>query len=195
MSKPLLISFIGVPGSGKTTFARLLAQKIGAITVNSDATRLAIWGSREAVSLHRSTPEGRREYNEMTFRVMNYVAASALKAGISCAFDANANRREDRQNHTAFAKELGAIHVVIRIKTPIEVAISRLTKREAADDQLAFDPEKARAVVNKFVRAIQEPAPHENVIEISGEIPFENQFATFSEALDAIQTPSDSRES
>lgn len=32
MHKPLLISFLGAPGSGKTTFARRLAEQIGAVT-------------------------------------------------------------------------------------------------------------------------------------------------------------------
>lgn len=62
--------FVGVPGSGKTTFAKELAVQLGAVTFNSDAIRLSMWGSRDEI-WKTHTDSKKRDYgNRLTFGAM-----------------------------------------------------------------------------------------------------------------------------
>lgn len=192
MKQPLVISFVGVPGSGKTTFARQLAEQIGAITINSDAMRLAIWGSREAIRAVRTTPEERAHSNAMTLGAMNYLVKQSLRAGVSCIFDANGNKVEDRARTAKLAHENGGFAVVVRIRTPHDVALRRMTERTASEDQLEFDHDKALATITSFAAEIEEPDSTEHVVEISGEVPFDEQYAVFSRTVERWTSNTDS---
>lgn len=181
MMQKLLIQFLGVPGSGKTTFSKQLADKIGAVTFNSDATRIAIWGNRDAVHEDRQSDEDRLRNNKMTFGAMDYMVAQTLRAGYSVVYDRNANKRRDRKDE--LAKLHDAKLVIVYIKTPANVAIQRLQLRDDTHDSMQMDQAKAAATYERFSQAIEPPTADELVIEISGEVPFDEQFAVFQERL------------
>jgi predicted kinase len=185
-TKPLLIVFVGIPGSGKTTFSRQLAKEIHAVTINSDALRLAMWGSHDVVEAARATPEKRTELHAMTLGVMNYFVQQVLRAGVTCIFDANGNRKEDRARTVAFAHENDAIPIVIRLRTPEAVTIERMVHRNNAEDQLTFDQEKAYYIARQASDEIEEPDVSEFVIEIKGDTPFSEQLEAFTEQINMI---------
>lgn len=187
VTPPLLIMFVGIPGSGKTTFARQLADKIGAVTLNSDAMRVGIWGSREAVNASRTTDEGRLANNEMTFGAMNYATEQILKAGGSVVYDCNANRISQRAEKHAIAARYGGRSIIIRIDTPYDVAIQRIQEREENDDQLRKTAENAKRLVDRIAADIEEPTSDEVVVRISGGVPFEEQYAAFQTQLDNLR--------
>jgi predicted kinase len=87
--KPLLIMFLGVTGSGKSYFARQLAAKIGAVRLNGDSMRLALFKTPEAVEARHSDPTT----NPMTFGAIDYAAGQILLAGCSVIYDAHHNRQ------------------------------------------------------------------------------------------------------
>lgn len=179
MTKPLLIMFVGVPGSGKTYFAKRLAQKLHAVTINSDAIRLSMWGSRDAIRATHATGRERVSANRLTFGAMDYAAVQIIKAGHSVVYDCNANKYEERAKMAMIAREAGGLGIVVRIQTPHAVAVRRGLEREEADDQPKFLVETAEQVVERFAKEIEEPSERENVIEISGELPFEGQYTIF----------------
>lgn len=179
--------FVGVPGSGKTTFARQLAKKLDAVLLNSDGIRMSMWGSLDAISVTHQDPEARKHSNKLTFGAMNYAANQALHAGHSVIYDCNANHVQERQEKYDIAKKQGALCVVIRIKVPYETSLHRVQTREEAHDQRKFSLDKARLVIDRFVAEIEEPTPTERVIRISGEIPFEEQYATFEREVEVIR--------
>lgn len=67
-AKPLLVMFVGVPGSEKTYFAKRLADKLQAVTINSDAIRLSMWGSRDAIQATHATFRKRANANRFNVR-------------------------------------------------------------------------------------------------------------------------------
>lgn len=187
MSKPLLIMFVGTPGSGKTTFARQLREQIGGVILNSDSIRLSMWGSRDAIKETHSTPEQRVYTNKLTFGAMDYAAGQIIAAGHAVVYDCNANKREERQKMHDIAVANGGESVVVRINTPRDVAIQRGLDREETHDQPKFLVEKAEEVVDRFAREIEEPSDAENTITISGEVSFEEQYRSFQQQLADMQ--------
>ena len=186
MKKPLLIMFVGVPGSGKTTFAKQLAEKLNAAVLNSDAIRLSMWGSLEAIWKTHENKEARALNNQLTFGAMDYAAGQILASGTSVVYDCNANGRQERQKMANIAINNAATAIVVRIQTPKELAVERINTRRAADDSHQKNPEKAREIVERFAAEIEEPLPDENVVKISGELSFEEQFAIFQNFVEKL---------
>lgn len=182
---PLLIVFLGFPGSGKTYFATRLAEKLQAVTLNSDAMRLSMFGSLERIEHIRQT-DNPRLYVDV-FGAMDYAAAQALRAGHTVIYDAQQTKRRDRKHVEELAASAGAIPVLVWIKTSPQVALRRGQEREARADSHQYTEEKMRMLIERFSNVTDLPGLDENVIEISGELPFEEQFGVFEEAAKKIR--------
>lgn len=183
--KKFLVCFVGIPGSGKTCFAKQLATALPAVTFNSDAIRLAIWGSRAVIQDHRES-HSRVINNQMTFGVMDYMTGQVLAAGYSVVYDCNANRRTDRKKLETLAHTYGAQAVVVQIETPYEVALERTQTRESVDDQVQFDKQKAEQILQRFKWEIELPTPTETVVHIDGQASFEAQWVAFKTQLKEV---------
>ena len=182
---PLLIVFLGFPGSGKTYFATRLAERLQAVTLNSDAMRLSMFGSLERIEHIRQTDRPRL-YADV-FGAMDYAATQALRAGHSVIYDAQQTKRRDRKNIEKLAGNVGAIPVLVWIKTSPEVALRRGQEREARADSHQYTAEKMKMLVERFDRVTEKPEPDENLVEVSGELPFEDQYGTFEQAVTTIR--------
>lgn len=180
--KPLLVSFIGFPGSGKTYFSTRLAKKIHAITLNSDALRLGMFGSLEKIEQIRNSENRSRLYDDV-FGAMNYAAAQALQAGHSVVYDAQMAKRIDRARMETLAKENGARFVLVWLQTNPEIAKQRGTTREQAADSHQYTDEKIRMLVERFATTTELPGEREFVVVINGELPFTQQYDIFHTAL------------
>lgn len=176
-----MIVFLGYPGSGKTYFSKNLADKIGAVTLNSDALRLSMFKSEENISAIRENQRSRL-YDDV-FGAMDYVAKQILKSGYSVIYDAQQSKRENRKNIERLAKESGAVPILVWIKTSREVAIKRVQERDDDSDSLRYSAEKAAYLVDRFIKAADLPEMGENLIEINGEVDFLEQYKTFEKKV------------
>ncbi len=188
MSKPLLVVFIGFPGSGKTYFATQLGEKLNALVLNSDAMRLSMFGSHEKIEGIRKS-DNPRLYEDV-FGAMDYATRQALKARISVVYDAQKATRANRMQIEKIAEEHGAQPVLVWIQTSTAVAKQRGQQREARADSHVYTAEKMDYLVDRFAEQTEPPEPGENVIELSGEIPFEQQYETFQQKLEEIRESS-----
>lgn len=189
MTKPLLIMFVGIPGSGKTTFAKNIAATLHAVTLNSDSIRIDMWGSLEAIRETHATPEERKKTNKLTFGAMNYAARQILHTGTSVVYDCNANHRWERDEKHEIARQQDAISVIVRIQVPYEVSFHRIQHRDESHDQRKFvSVEKAKGVLDRFMHEIEEPHADELTVHINGEDPFEQQFVEFQRQLESHTT-------
>lgn len=84
---------------------------------------------------------------------------------------------------TQIAVSHNAQAVVVRIKTPHELAIKRITSRQETEDSMQKNPEKAREIVERFARAIEESGDDENVVTISGTDDFLTQMKVFRQGI------------
>lgn len=185
MSKSYLFLMLGLPGSGKTYFAENLAKKMGAIHLNSDAMRMAIFGSREETDkIYHS--KSRLILNTYTFGALNYAALSALKSGSSVIYDANNNTEQERLDTVAAMQGDGAVPVVVWVQTAQEVAVKRVLERRETASQRRLSADVAQAYITKIAGETEPPSKDESLIIIDGTIPFEDQFIAFSNQLEGI---------
>ena len=184
--KPLIITLMGFPGSGKTYFSSQLAEALPAVRLNADAIRIALYGSREKMEEIRSS-DLKRFYDE-AYGAMSYAAKQVLFLGASVICDAQMLMREDRQRYIEqIAVEGNALPVLVWIRTSKEVALSRGSEREENNESIVFDKEMMQNLINYFDKRTNAPSSSENVIEISGEIPFQEQLVQFQHGIEEIK--------
>lgn len=92
MSTPIFTMMVGLPGSGKTTYAEKLSRNTGAKVLSSDRIRLELFGD-----------ENSQEDNEKVFNTLHSRIKDNLRAGEDVIFDAT-NINSKRRTH--FLKQL-----------------------------------------------------------------------------------------
>lgn len=132
---PTLYLYVGLPSSGKSTHAKLLAEEIDGVIVSSDGIRAEWYGSEEILG------DASKIFREVELRCKN-----ALSAGRSVIMDATNMNARKRVN---FLKQMPACNkVCVVMAVPFDVCMRR-------------DEERSRhvgpAVMEKMRRNFQMP--------------------------------------
>ena len=184
--RPILVMFVGVPGSGKTTFASQIAEALHAVLLNSDSLRFSMWGNLAAIREHHADTIERSYNNQLTFGALDYAAGQIIRSGNDVVYDCNANTREERRRMADVALRFDGVGIVVCIQTPLDVSARRLAGRRAADGQTNHSFESATAAVGHYSKQIEEPTTPEFTIEIDGRQDFQLQRQSFTTQLDVI---------
>lgn len=119
--KPLVICFSGVPGMGKTHIAKILEEKFHGVRISNDEIRTIINTFTNAL-----TSQWLMQAYLMYF-MLSYSAPNKL-----IILDSSIDRR-----YTVllpYLKLKGIPYVIIRLETPYEQVVERLTQREHAGE-------------------------------------------------------------
>lgn len=119
MNRPTLILLVGIPGSGKTTYAeKYIEEHYSTIHISSDDIRAELWGN-----------EATQGDNNEVFSLMQSRTIEALNNGQSVVYDATNITRKDRSYIIALCPKFAKIECHI-IWAPIETCIERDAARE-----------------------------------------------------------------
>src|SRR3989344_5724480 len=106
MARSGLTLVIGLPGVGKSTVARLLAEKIGGAVLNSDVTRRELFQNKREYS----SKETQAVIKETEKRVTKF-----LKGGKSVILDALFTKQEPRDYYRKLAESLNADFEIVLV--------------------------------------------------------------------------------
>jgi len=85
-TKPYIILVAGIPASGKTTYARHIASKLGIPLICKDAIKEILYDSLKwDTSAHDNT----KRYGAASYHVFYHVCESLMKAGVSFVAESN----------------------------------------------------------------------------------------------------------
>ncbi|AWV86994.1 ATP-binding protein [Acinetobacter radioresistens] len=145
---PVLYLMCGLPGSGKTTLARILEKEYGAIRFSPDE-----WLYDLGLSFYDD--QARIKVEQLQWQL----ALQLLKQGHSVILEYGFWLRTERDHYRAVAKELGVIAKVCYLKASIDELKSRLKKR----NQLGIDsiPVVDLANLDQWINRFEEPAQEE----------------------------------
>lgn len=125
---PRLILVCGLSGVGKTSVARELAKRLGAIHLRSDVIRKHAYG----VSLdERSTAIYSPEQTTATYRRLVEIAAPLLAHGWAVILDATFRDAAFRQDALRVARERHVPVSIVHLHAPPEVLAQRIRQRTA----------------------------------------------------------------
>lgn len=126
----------GPPGTGKTTVAAGLADRMGFVTINSDRVRKELAGLDPEAPAPAPFGTGlydaestRRTYAELVRR-----AGILLAQGESVVLDATWAEPHRRAEATTLAERLGAALVSFRCRLPVPLAQERIVGRDGPSD-------------------------------------------------------------
>jgi predicted kinase len=146
MNRPTLIILCGVPGSGKTTYAKdYIERHPNTIHLSSDAIRKELYGDENI----QGDPGD-------VFSLMQKRAIEALNHGENVLYDATNITRKDRASIIGICPKFARIECHI-IWAPIETCI----ERDAARDRTV-----GKEVIDRMLKRFQAPYYDEGIDEI-----------------------------
>lgn len=150
MERVKLICLVGIPGSGKTTYAAKYVKQNGGLHLSSDLIRKELYGDE-------STQGNPSE----VFSLMQSRAIEALNNGTTVVYDATNITRKDRANIIATCPKFVKIEAHV-IWAPIEKCIERDAARERT---------VGKAVIDKMLKRFQPPFYDEGFDDIKIVLP------------------------
>jgi uncharacterized protein len=158
-----LVLMCGLSGSGKTWFARLLAERLRAVHLRSDVERkrgaglgeLAPSGSRVADGLYAS------EATALLYEHLARAAEDVIVGGYAAIVDATFLRRAQRAQFLALARRLGAPLRLVCCEAPLAVLRARIAERHRS----RHDPSEADEAVLEWQRTHREPVQPEEGLD------------------------------
>lgn len=176
LSRPLVFMVIGIPGSGKSFFARQFAETFSAPLVSMDYIR------------HTLVPESNytSEEDEVIGELAEAQLSELLKTERSIVIDGGVNTVAGRQSVATLAKKRGYGLLTIWVQTDqgsAELRSTRRSKRRKGDNLNASMSQSAFAA---YTKAFEAPARREDYVVISGKHTFATQVRV---VLKKIVTP------
>jgi predicted kinase len=141
-----LVVLVGLPASGKSHFAALLAERVGGIVVSTDALRRRLF----------IAPSYIREESRTVFALARAVARRLLARGHVAIVDATNLRESDRAPLYALAHQAETPLIVVRVVASEDAIRERLSLRAARSSPT--DASDADLAVYRMMRdRYQEP--------------------------------------
>ena len=139
-----MIIVCGLPGSGKTTRARVLEQKLGAVRLSSDE-----W--MEALALDLYDEERRGQIEALQWKL----GRELLVQGLSVIIEWGTWGRSERDALRLGARAVGAAVELHCLTAPADVLFGRLRRRAREN------PPIDRDTVSRWFEIFQSPTPEE----------------------------------
>jgi predicted kinase len=164
-TKPLLIMLYGLPGAGKTYFARQLCENIHAAHVQGDRIRGELF----------QEPRYDQQENTVVNQLMEYMAGEFLSSGVSVVYDTNVLRASQRHHLREMARKVGAKPLVVWFQVDLETAYLRTAKRDRRRSDDRYAAPMTQPLFKNIASHMQNPASSEDYIVVSGKHLFATQ--------------------
>jgi len=158
LSRPLVIFVIGLPGAGKSFFARQFAETFNAPIVSHDYLRFQMFPE----------PAFSEDEEGLIAQIAGNEFSELLKTQRSIILDGGNNRYEDRQALMLLAKKKGYGALVVWVQTDERSARLRATKRNPKREGDVLNASMTDQAFDSAKASFMPPGKGEDFIVISG---------------------------
>ncbi|MBI2314611.1 AAA family ATPase [Candidatus Daviesbacteria bacterium] len=149
LARSVVVSLIGIPGSGKSTFSTLLQEFIPALHLRSDI-----------IGLERLPKESDYDYYK-AYVIQEALTRHYLGQGYSVIMDDNNRTSYNREQVYQLAQSYGARNILFNLTLPFDLAVERTQKRDAEAGRGFRLKEQTAKDLQMFQNQIEEPTPEE----------------------------------
>lgn len=148
---PIVVSLMGVTGSGKSTFSQALQEFVPALHLRTDI-----------VGLFRLPKAPNDDYYK-AYVIQEALARHFLGEGYSVIMDDNNRTRYNREQVYKLAQGYNARNALFQLSVPIEVAAARANTRDTEEGRSSggITLEETKKLVQGFQQQIEEPTVEE----------------------------------
>jgi len=152
---PSLIITHGLPGSGKSRFARTAVERLGAVRLRSDVERKRLFGLASLDDSCSAVGAGiyGAEATQHTYAHLHELARGLVEAGFTAIVDAAFLRHDERARFCELARELGVPFVIASMQAASDVLERRVAQRLAAGS----DASEAGLAVLRMLKGAERP--------------------------------------
>ena len=153
--KPIVYLICGFIGAGKTTFAKKLEEKTGAVRITKDEWSICLIGNDPTI-------DGYEEWDTKIIELSRDVAFQLAEKGIDVIIDEGFWERETRDEMRKRTDAIGAKAVMYYVETPIESIRDRVVGR---NNDLTKDSFRiSRELLDNYLKYWQPPSEDEDYI-------------------------------
>jgi len=165
LSRPLIIFVIGLPGAGKSFFARQFAETFNAPIVSYDYLRYQMF------------PEPAFSFDEDTLvsQIAGNEFSELLKTQRTLIMDGGNNNYADRQTLMRMAKKAGYGSLIVWVQTDERSAHFRATNRKPKRDGDKLNVSMTDEAFDNAKAAFMKPGKGEDYVVISGKHTYSTQ--------------------
>ena len=153
--KPIVYLICGFIGAGKTTFAKKLEEKTGAVRITKDEWSIRFIGNDPTI-------DGYEEWDRKIIGLSRDIAFYLAEKGINVIMDEGFWAKEERDELRRKIDAIGAKAVMYYVETPIETVRERVVGR---NNNLTKDSFKiSREMLDHYLMYWQPPREDEDYI-------------------------------
>lgn len=163
--QPALIITYGLPGSGKSTWAKIAVEQLSVIRVRSDVERKRLFGIAPPVrnGAHHAQDIYSKEAGQRTYTRLRDIARILLSAGFPAVIDAAFLQIDERERFRALAAEMAIPFAITWLQADEEVLRSRIISRlQSGNDASEADLD----VLQKLRRSAQALSKDEAAVAV-----------------------------
>ena len=176
LTKQLVVMLYGLPGSGKSFFARQTAELLHIPIISSDRIRFELF----------EKPQYSKEEQQIVFNLMMLMLEEYSKAGLSAILDVSMNRSQDRKALREFAKKQGLSTMLIWLQSDAETCYSRAKSRDGRKVDDKYSSDMSRETFDMIEKQMQ-PPQNEDAVVVSGKHLYDSQKNVFLRKLRELQ--------
>jgi predicted kinase len=154
-TQPIVYVICGFIGAGKTTFAKKLEEKTGAVRITKDEWSISLIGNDPTI-------DGYDEFDTKICELSRDVAFQLVEKGIDVIIDEGFWAKEQRIELRRRIEAIGAKEVLYYLDTPIETIRERVVGRNI---NLTKDSFKiSREMLDNYLKYWQPPSEDEDYV-------------------------------
>ena len=165
LNKPLLLVLYGLPGAGKTTFARQFCEAVQAVHIQADRIRAELF----------EKPRYDKAENQVVDHLVDYMMQEFLNAGVSVVYDAEVVRSGQRRVLREVARKAHAQYMLAWFQIDVESSFGRISKRDRRTIDSKYARDLNRTEYDAYIAAMQHPGKDEDFVVLSGKHSFAMQ--------------------